>query len=195
MGWTVGAVLIVAVVLLVSWLGGGKKWAFRSLLSLLLLAVVIACGFVSYIAWSERVAEGQRQRIHECAVAKIATATCDSGPWNKYKASSDKNPFDEMCPPYMLPDDPTREQESTVMAAAEKACWAEALPTGTSLKQEVTAYRRQHGIKASEKTDDVAKKTKTCAAKVRKAFPHVYDDLDDETLTKKVLTKYPTYCD
>jgi hypothetical protein len=85
------------------------------------------------------------------------------------------------------------------MAVAEKECWAESLPTGKALKEEVTAYRRQHGIKdsgaTSEATDGAAKKTKTCAAKVRKAFPNSYNDLDDETLTKKVLAKHPHYCD
>jgi hypothetical protein len=34
-----------------------------------------------------------------------------------------------------------------------------------------------------------------CAARVRKAYPREYNDLDDATLTKKVLAKYPHYCD
>jgi hypothetical protein len=34
-----------------------------------------------------------------------------------------------------------------------------------------------------------------CAAKVRKDYPGAYDDLDDTTLTKKVLAKYPKYCE
>ena len=36
---------------------------------------------------------------------------------------------------------------------------------------------------------------KECAAKVRTFYPHVYDDMDDVTLTRKVLAKYPDYCD
>jgi hypothetical protein len=37
--------------------------------------------------------------------------------------------------------------------------------------------------------------SKECAARVRTLYPHAYDDLDDDTLTRKVLTKYPDYCD
>ena len=36
---------------------------------------------------------------------------------------------------------------------------------------------------------------KACAARVRKSYPRTYDDMDDATLTKKVLAKYPGYCD
>lgn len=34
-----------------------------------------------------------------------------------------------------------------------------------------------------------------CAAKVRKAYPGAYDDLDDAMFTRKVLAKYLHYCD
>jgi hypothetical protein len=37
--------------------------------------------------------------------------------------------------------------------------------------------------------------SKACAARVRTLYPHVCDDLSDNTLTKKVLAKYPYYCD
>jgi hypothetical protein len=37
--------------------------------------------------------------------------------------------------------------------------------------------------------------SKECAARVRTLYPHVYDDLDDDTLTRKVQAKYPDYCD
>ncbi len=34
-----------------------------------------------------------------------------------------------------------------------------------------------------------------CADKIRKKYPTAYTDLNDATLIKKVLAKYPTYCD
>lgn len=37
--------------------------------------------------------------------------------------------------------------------------------------------------------------SKECAARVRTLYPHAYDDLDDDTLTRRVLAKYPNYCD
>ena len=73
-------------------------------------------------------------------------------------------------------------------------------------------YRQEHGIaqdadkgkataEASVPHDRWRKYTvkrlssKDCAAKVRTFYPRAYDDLDDATLAKKVLAKYPTYCE
>jgi len=114
----------------------------------------------------------------------------------------------DICPPYMLSDNPTPEQENAAIAAAEEACTGEMDPKQKSLHDEVSQYKRDHGIKESANPavdyDALAKKSGAiksrlgsagCAAKVRKAYPGTYDDLDDETLTKKVLAKYPDYCD
>lgn len=135
-------VFVVAMVLLVSWLGSGRKWAFRTMLSLLVLGLLGACGVFGYVLWTEKSAERQRQRIHECAIDKIARARCvsqepqpltarpaipSSGPWEKYKRKTDlsKEVVWDVCPPYMLAENPTPEQEADAMTAAEKACWAE----------------------------------------------------------------------
>jgi hypothetical protein len=65
----------------------------------------------------------------------------------------------------------------------------------------VSEYRRQHGIKeptvaaASAQGDIFDQLVRECAAKVRKKYPGAYDDLDDASLTKKVLAKYPKYCE
>ena len=39
--------------------------------------------------------------------------------------------------------------------------------------------------------DEIAKRNRECAARVRSAAPGAYDDLDDATLTEKALAKYP----
>jgi hypothetical protein len=33
-----------------------------------------------------------------------------------------------------------------------------------------------------------------CAVKIRTAFPGLYDDLDDVTLTQRAIQKHPGYC-
>jgi len=225
--WTSVILTVIALVLLVSWLGGGRKWAFRTMLSLLVLGLLGACGVFGYVLWTEKSAERQRQRIHECAVAKIATARCEQppstqsspaelkpyekkakhGPWEKYRGKDVEIVWD-VCPPYMLPDNATVVQEAAALTAAEQACQVEMNPSEKPLQEQVSEYRRAHGIKEPSKSDvdydALAKKagaikstlgTAACAAKVRKSYPGAYDDLDDATLTKKVLAKYPDYCD
>jgi hypothetical protein len=49
--------IIVALALLVSWLGGGRKWAFRTMLSLLLLAVLSGSGILLYAYWTGKSAQ------------------------------------------------------------------------------------------------------------------------------------------
>lgn len=67
------------------------------------------------------------------------------------------------------------------------------------MQQQVGEYRRQHGINESTSArpqGDIFDQVVTdCAAKVRGKYPRAYDDLDDSTLVKKVLAKYPRYCD
>jgi len=212
MGTSVTIAVIVALALLVSWLGGGRKWAFRTMLSLLILAFLTACGVFGYVYWTEKTAERRAQKLHECAVAKIATARCEQppsskakpehGPWEKYqnKADISKEVVWDICPPYELPDNPTPEQENAALTAAEQACKAEMGPAEKTLHEQVSEYRRQHGIKETTAAvkpqgDIFDQLVRECAAKVRKKYPGAYDDLDDSALVKKVLAKYPKYCE
>src|SRR5260370_5910001 len=129
MGTSVTIAAIVALALLVSWLGGGRKWAFRTMLSLLILALLGGSGILLYAYWSDTSAERRAQKLHECAIAKIATARCEEqasskaqpehGPWEKYqnKADVSKEVVWDICPPYELPDNPTSEQENAALAA------------------------------------------------------------------------------
>jgi hypothetical protein len=51
--------------------------------------------------------------------------------------------------------------------------------------------------KTNAKSDGTGGKlsSRECATRVRALYPHAYDDLDDDTLTRKVLAKHPDYCD
>ena len=92
---------------------------------------------------------------------------------------------------YTLSDDASPQQEEEALAVAEQECKGEADPKEKSLHEQISQYRKEHGIRKS-----VGKlNAKECAAKVRSFYPRVYDDLDDATLTTKVLAKYPEYCD
>jgi hypothetical protein len=222
MGWALASVVVaVTLTLLVSWLGGGRKWAFRTMLLLLVLGLLTGATVVGYVYWTEKSAEHQRAKIHQCAIDKIARAKCEQfptatstssatssdkksktdehGPWEKYQKDAPKEIGFEVCPPYMLTDNPTPEQESDAMTAAEKVCWAEASPKQKSVTEQVTEYRQEHGIKEvanpKPRGDIFDQLVSECAAKVRKDYPGAYDDLDDQTLTKKVLAKYPRYCE
>ena len=108
----------------------------------------------------------------------------------------------------MLSDDASPQQEEEALALAEQECRAEMNPKEKSLHEQLAQYKHEHGIatkaNAEAKSDwfeqnAPAKQKKVlgikdCAAKVRSFYPRVYDDLDDATLTKKVLAKYPDYC-
>jgi hypothetical protein len=225
-GTEIGLVAL-AVLGFVAWLGGGRKWAFRMLLSALVLACIGAAGILLYGYGSDKVAERRARTIHECAIAKVARAQCVSPPpaidFSKYGKPADKTSkpdvFDEaakeqnkivwdVCPPYWLPDNPTAEQASVAIAAAEEECAGEDSPQQKSLREQVSQYRREHGIKERATSgvdyDALAKQAgaitnrlspKACAARVRTSYPGSYDDLDDAALTRKVLAKYPDYCD
>jgi hypothetical protein len=198
---------VLAVLGFVGWLGGGRKWAFRTLLSALVLVGLGAVGIFLYGYVTDKVAEHRAQQIHACAVALVVKSDCVDDP---------KKAGYLVCPPYILFDNPTPEQESAAVAAAEEKCAGEVDPKQKSLHEQINEYKREHGIKEEVSADsssdkpkqdwfsenspeNAAKKqklnSKGCAAKVRGNYPGVYDDLDDATLTKKVLAKYPTYCD
>jgi hypothetical protein len=200
-------IVFLAFVAIVAWLGGGRKWAFRVLLSVLILFVVSAVGVVLYYLWDEHSAKVRNQKLHECAVAKVASRKCIPAPeGSEFKGSL-------ICPLYQLPDNPTPQQEEDAIAAAEKEC-VEEESKGKSLHDEISHYRELRGIKppvdpfaaiakpidysAIAKNSGAMKTTLSvtmCAAKVRKKYPDAYKDLDDAMLIKKVLAKYPTYCD
>jgi hypothetical protein len=216
---------VIALALLVSWLGGGRKWAFRTMLSLLVVALLGGSGMFAYAYWMQKSGERRARKLHECAVAKIATARCEqpqaATKWEKYREKTLDSELEKYrvrtddskgvawdCPPYMLPDNATVVQEAAALTAAEQACQVEVNPSEKPLQEQVSEYRREHGIKEPAKSDvdydALAKKagaikstlgTAACAAKVRKKYPGAYDDLGDATLTKKVLAKYPDYCD
>jgi len=94
---------------------------------------------------------------------------------------------------------------------SEEECAGEIDPKQKSLHEQLIQYRKAHGIvqEAKGRTTDGASaphdhwdkyavkrlNSKECAAKVRTFYPGAYDDLDDATLTRKVLAKCPTYCD
>jgi hypothetical protein len=213
---------VLAVLGFIGWLGGGRKWTFRTLLSAVVLIGVGLAGILLYGYVTDKVAELRAQQIRACAIAKVAKAQCQ--PPSKDAVATTQDPYADIavtCPPYMLFDNPTPEQENAAVAAAEEECAGEIDPTQKSLHEQISEYKLAHGIvekargKKTEKTGpwtkyqskgdegdegDVfdqaaARATKRCAAKVRSRYPHVYDDLDDATLAKKVLAKYPRYCD
>lgn len=208
--FTLASVLIfLVVVTIVAWLGGGRKWAFRALLSLLILFVVGIVGVVGYYTWDEHSANVRIKRLHACAVAKVADPKCVPA----QRGGNVPNGA-LVCPVYLLPENPTPQQEEDALATAQKECEEEEGRV-TSLHDEISRYREQHGVKPDMQLDDpyasiakpidpfaaIAKPIKTklslsvCAGKVRKKYPGAYNDMDDATLLKKVLAKYPTYCD
>ena len=179
--------VVLAVLGFVGWLGGGRKWAFRTLLSALVLIAIGVAGMFLYGYSTDKIAEHRAHKIHACAIAKVADPHCDPAPKN-----SDFPEGALLCPMYTLSDNATPEQEEAAIATAENECAGEIDPSQKSSHEQIIQYRREHGIKEEAKKQLTAK---ACAAKVRSFYPRVYDDLDDATLTKKVLAKYPTYCD
>lgn len=176
------------------------------MLSALILATVGVVGILLYTYGTGKVAEHRAQKLHECAVAKVADPKCEKAPKN--------GAFPEgslICPLYFLSDNASPEQEEEAIATAEQECRGEMDPKEKSLHEQIIQYRREHKIvekanngKSSEtgpwtdyqsKGDVFDQLEKACAAKIRKAYPGAYNDLDDATLTKKMLAKYPHYCD
>jgi hypothetical protein len=179
----------------VGWLGGGRKWAFRTMLGTLVLALFGVIGTCIYIYGTEKVAQRRAEKIHECSVAKVVNARCTDLPKS---ADAPNGGFE--CPATLLFDDATAEQEESAVASAEKECTSEIDPSQESIHEQIIRYKREHGVKAetinpTEKILKLRINDKECASKVRTAYPHVYDDLSDAVLTSKVLAKYPTYCD
>jgi hypothetical protein len=100
--------------------------------ALLLVAVLAGAGILLHDYWKEGVAQRRTQRVHDCAVAKVATTARCTPP--------DKNGF-EVC------DNPTAQEEDAAIASAEKECAAEIGPKQKSAHEQIEEYRRQHAVK------------------------------------------------
>ncbi len=111
------ALLFLAVVAIVAWLGGGKKWPFRALPSVLILFAVGVVCVVLYYIWDEHAARVRNRRLHECAVAKVAAPKCfpAQGGGGIPKGAL-------VCPIYLLPENPTPQQEEDAIATAQREC-------------------------------------------------------------------------
>src|ERR1035437_6387525 len=101
------------------------KW--KVLLSVAILACV---GVLLYNYWTERVAERLKQKIHDCAVAKVATAVRCSGYVPK-KGEIDLSAGFEPC------DNPTPQEDETAVADAEKECAPEMEPKKKSAHEQI----------------------------------------------------------
>jgi len=145
---------------------------------------------------------------------RLQTRSCEEAPKN---GNFPQGAF--ICPAYFLSDDASPEQEEQALSLAEQECRGEMNPKEKSLHEQLVQYKREHGIiqKANNKPSEAGPWTdyqskgdifdqvaaedarqkrlsaKARAAKVRTAYPGSYDDLNDATLTKKVLAKYPNY--
>jgi hypothetical protein len=186
--------VVIALLGFVGWLGGGRKWAFRTMVSALILAAVVVAGILLYAYGTDKVAEHRARKLHECAVAKVADPKCDEVP--KKGSTLPRGAF--ICPAYFLPDNASPPQEEEALAAAEQECREEVDVEQKSLHEQIIDYKRKHRV--SDPYAAIAKPIRAlgpteCAAKVRGAYPAAYNDMDDATLTKKVLAKYPHYCD
>ncbi len=203
---TVEGLAILAALGFIGWLGGGRKWAFRTMVSAAVLVGLAFAGVLLYGYWADRTAERRTRRIHECAIAKVAKAQCTPSGDGKF----------EVCDKYSISDNSMPDEEGAAVADAENECAGEIDPKQKSIHEQISQYKREHGIKvqapaiasASQSKGDVFDQvaaenpakhkrlsTKACASKVRGVYPGAYDDLDDATLAKKVLAKFPTYCD
>src|ERR1039458_7168192 len=91
--------VVIALLGFVGWLGGGRKWAFRTMVSALILVAVVVAGILLYAYGTDKVAQRRARKIHACAVAKIADPKCEESP--KY---SDIPKGYLICPSYTLSD-------------------------------------------------------------------------------------------
>jgi hypothetical protein len=129
------------------------KW--KVLLAAAIVAVLTFAGILLHAHWteraSERAAERRAQKIHDCAVAKVATAKCTpSAPPPGYvrkKGEIDLSAGFEVCDSYALSDNSTAQEADKAIAAAEKECTAEIETKQKSAHEEIEEYKRQHGIK------------------------------------------------
>jgi hypothetical protein len=69
------AIVILVVAGVIGWLGGGRRWAFRASLSVVVVGAVGVGAFLVYgqivHSLNEKNEVSRRRRIHECAIAKV----------------------------------------------------------------------------------------------------------------------------
>jgi hypothetical protein len=106
-----------------------RKWK-----ALLLVAILAGAGILLYSYWTDRVAERRTQKIHDCAVAKVATSNCTT-----------PNEFGfMMCEDYGY--SPAEGQTAdAAIATAEKECTAEMGPKQKSAHDEIEEYNLSTG--------------------------------------------------
>jgi len=129
------------------------RW--KTLLSAAILVAVVFAGILLHGYWteraSERAAERRAQKIHDCAVAKVATAKCTSSApppgYVRKKGEIDLSGGFVVCDSYTLSDHSTAQEEDKAITAAEKECTAEIETKQKSAHEEIEEYKRQHGIK------------------------------------------------
>jgi hypothetical protein len=94
---------------------------------------------------SDRAAERRNQKIHECAVAKVATAISAGAKCNPPVGEY------QVCDRYALPDNPTAQEKGAAVADAEKEC-----ATEIELKEQAASVPDAGGVPLPLSTDDVA---------------------------------------
>lgn len=114
-----------------------RKWK-----ALLLVAALAGAGILLYGYWTDKIAKRQErdtqreaQKIHDCAVAKVATVKCT--PYGEFN----------VCDSYLHSDNPTAQEEDAAIATAEKDCTSEMEPKKKSAHEQIEEYKLQHGIK------------------------------------------------
>jgi hypothetical protein len=147
---------ILALLGFVGWLGGGRKWAFRTLLSAIILAVLVLGGIFLYGYSTEKIAEHREQKIHECAVAKVADPKCEQFPQPHSAPKGGLEILGE-CPLYLISDNASPQEEENALRLAEQECRGEMNPKEQSLHEQIVQYRHEHGIKETSASTEQPK--------------------------------------
>lgn len=123
------------------------KW--KAIVSAAIIAGIGFAGILLYSYWTDSVAERRTQQIHDCAIAKVATAEGDI--FDRVGAA---HPQEGRISGTATLDDiqegpvsGTVSLEDTAVAAAEKGCAGEIDPKQKSTHQQIEEYKHQHGIK------------------------------------------------
>lgn len=104
--------------------------------ALVFITVLAGSGILVYRSWNNMIVGRRTQKIHECAIAKVASAKC---------TPPDNGGF-RVCDPYALPDNPTAQQENALIQAAEEECAASMRPKQKSAHEQIEDYKRLHGL-------------------------------------------------
>jgi len=140
------AIVILIVAGVIGWLGGGRQWAFRVSLSVVVVGTVGLGVFLIYeqIAHSknENNEASRRRKIHECAIAKVA-----QGRQEELRRVPGTVP-----PGFVKESTPTEEEEAARrqdarnqadVRAAELDC-ADRIDGRKSPTEEIEEYLREH---------------------------------------------------